>query len=282
MASPAKKRGATGPLCVGLIGEALLAATGVMKALEPGPVVVRERDFKEADKLLDKLEARIKAFLASDEYKAAKDPDELPYERLRDLLIEPLTDERVWENVAGWPDQMTANEYAESLGRVWGMLQGSMPVKVITHLTGDEMAMPSDTELSRFRRFWDLVRDPMTLFDRLDTGELLDSEVAIYSQAWPGITETLRNMLVDMLDAETAKRRKSDPDWHLPRRKEILLRRVLALPRGAAEKQTLSRVREGYDKNREQTPQQKPTGKIGAGQAEVDGDLTKTQRLQNK
>jgi len=265
-----------------LTGELLLATTGILVALEPGPVKVTKKQLIAASKLPDRARRRLGEWLEADKPKAGGAPPALDYERLLELLPPPVTEDRLRENVAGWPDQALANEYAAALGRAWGYLQAEFPIKVREHLTGPENVRPSELTLARFRRVLELVEDPLRVIDRLEEGALLAAEVTTLADAYPALLEMLREQSTDALIEETARRRAGDKEWHIPRRKELMLRRLLELPKGSIDQRTGSAIRKLYDKNREdaQQPAERPmpNGKPPGSDAE----MTRNQRVDSK
>lgn len=276
-----------------IIGEALLATTGIKVALEPGPVKVTPADLQKADALPGRFRARLAAFLEADEPKKTAAPKPLDYDRMLELLTEPLTDERLRENVAGWGDQEVANEYADALGRAWGYLQSEFPVRTREHLSGTENLHPRGLMLARFRRLLEIVEDPETIVDRMDEGALLAAEVQVLKDVYPAIAEMLQGsdgpipaagIARDALATETARRRKKDPDWNLPRSKAKMLRRLLKEKRPRTEARTLGEIKRLYDEERAASEQPQPE-KPMPGEAQlksIEQTQTRQQRIEAK
>lgn len=271
---------------MGLIGEALLGTTGILRALEPGPVRVTRSQLAQADRLPAEVRERLDAFLEAEDFRKVGEPRTLNYERMLELLTEPITEARLRENVDGWAEQVLADEYADALGRAWAYLQGKIPIKRREHLTGDENVRPSDLELARFRRVFEVVEDPLSVLERVAEGALLPDEVTVLQEVYPAITELLRGkkgapgLVGDALADEVVRRRKTDKNWHIPRRKEVMLRRLLNQPKGALEGAVASQIRQDYDRARQQSEQQQERPAPSGKPPETDKELTRIQRIE--
>jgi hypothetical protein len=270
---------------MGLIGEQLLATTGILAPLEPGPLRVTKKQLHAAAKLPVRARERMAEALAAERARSAAPPP-VDYERLLEILTPPLDQpagrRRLEENVAGWPDQILAEEYAGALGRAWGYLQTIFPVRTRDHLSGSENVRPAEVEIARFRRALAVVEDPLSIIDRIAAGELLSAEVATLKAAYPELAALLRGYAIEALVDETAKRRAKDKDWHLPRRRDLMLRRLLEQPAGKVDQSVKAAVQKVYDERRAQGEQQPrpelPSGKLPS----TDAELTRQQRIDAK
>jgi hypothetical protein len=261
------------------VGEQLLATTGVTKAIEPGPLKVTKAQLRAAAKWPDRAKAKLAE--AIERTKPAKSTSLAPfsYDHWLEILPPPPTDARLRENVAGWPDQALAGEYARALGTAWGYLQTIFPLRTIEHLSGPENVRPPDVSVTRFRRLLGIVEDPLSAIDRLEQGELLADEVAALKAAYPALTAFLRSTAIEELVAETARQRAKDKEWNLPRRKDVMLRRLLDQPKGSVAQASTSAAQKLFEEQRQsaakQVPDKPPASK---GLASTDAELTATQK----
>lgn len=272
---------------MGLTGEQILASSGVLAAIRPGPVKATKALLAKADKLPARARAKLVEAIAQEKPGPDKGLPPLDYDEMLAILPVPLVNpdgtptlegqRRLEENVAGWPDQTLANEYAGALGTAWGYLQSVFPIETIEHLTGIENVRPPEVAVTRFRRALAVVDDPLSVIDRLASGELLSAEVASLKAAYPAICQLLQSLAIEVLIDETAKRREKDKEWQLPRRKDTVLRRLLETPVGVAQARGSAQAQERYAEQAQSAQQQQtkqtPDGKLPS----TDAELTRSQ-----
>jgi hypothetical protein len=269
---------------MGSIGEQLLATTGFMAPLEPGPLRVTKRQLAAAAKLPEHARARMQKAVAATKPTKGEALPPFDYDRMLELLTVPLDQpqgrRRIEENVAGWPEQTLANEYAGALGRAWGYLQTQFPIRTREHLSGDENVRPPELEITRFRRTLAIVENPLAIIDRLESAELISAEVAALKAAYPELDGLFKTIALEALIDETAKQRQRDKEWNLPRRKDLMLRRLLEQPHGVAAAANKTAVQQSFAEDRakgeqEQQQQNVPDGKLPS----TDAELTRQQRI---
>lgn len=264
-----------------LVGEQILAVTGVLKAIEPGPLRVTKAQFREADKVPVTARKRMAEAIEAKSGKSKPLPS-MDYDHLLEILPPPVTPARLQENLSSFPDQALANEYADALGRAWGYLQTQFPLRVREHLSGVENVTPPGSDVGRFRRVLAVVEDPMSVIDRIQSGELLAAEVETLKQTHPHLLELFRQLATEALIDEAAKRRKGGKDWQLPPRKDQMLRRLLEMPSGTIEQRSSSYAQQLYEEQRQQEEQQDQHKAPSGKPPETDAELTRTQRIDAK
>jgi len=270
------------------IGEQLLASSGFLAALRPGPVKATKALMQKAAKLPDRARAKLAEAIAQDKPGKDKGLPAFDYDEMLKLLPAPLSNpdgtptlegqRRLHENVGGWPDQALANEYAGALGNAWGYLQSVFPIETLDHLSGTENVRPPEVEVTRFRRALAVVDDPLSVIDRLANNELLAAEVTTLKAAYPALCQMLQDQALEVLVEETARRRKADKEWQLPRRKDIVLRRLLETPVGVAQARGSSQAQQRYAEQAQagqQPTKEAPNGKT----PDTDAELTRTQSI---
>lgn len=264
---------------MGITGEQLLATTGIDAALEPGPLKVTKKQLVAAVKLPQRAKERLAEAIAQD--KPGKDQGLRPfdYDRMLELLPPPVTEERLAENVAGWPDQVLANEYAGALGRAWGYLQSQFPIETRDHLSGIENVRPPEVRVTRFRRLLEVVENPLSIIDRLASGELLSAEVEALKTAYPELCALLQQLATEALIDYTAEKRQGDKEWHLPMRKDKVLRRLLEMPTGSVQQRTQQSTQAIYEEQRQQGEKQVPDAPAGKP-PKTDTELTHNQAVE--
>lgn len=259
-----------------LTGEALLSATGILAALEPGPVKPTAAILRRADRVPDAAKERLAEYVAANQPAKAAAPAPFDYDRMLELLTEPVTDARARENVAGWQNQVLAEEYAAVLGRAWGYLQQAFPVKIRENLVGAQNVTPPGLEVARFRRILAVVEDPLSIVARMQEGAMpLAAELEALETCYPALTALMRQQVKDVLVDHAAEHK----GWVLPRRKDRVLRVFLRANRASAEGKTAGDVKKLYDEKRDAAEKQAPQAPT---KPDTDGELTKAQRLEVK
>ncbi len=200
-----------------LVGEALLAVTGITAALRPGPLRVTQAILRRADRLAGEVARRLKPLLAGRE-PAEMDEPEADYDEILKLLTLPTTRARLDEDVAAWPPELQG-AYGEALGTAWGYLQTVIPT------AGDEsgqLPVP-DTEMIEFSMIYAVVDDPMLALDRLADGSLIPEEAEAFRQVYPKVYDLARTELLrQMVDVQARK-----PTWEFPHERQVALETFL-------------------------------------------------------
>ena len=260
------------------IGEQLLAVSSIEKAIEPGSVKVTSAMLRQAEKLPEVAKERMAEAIARTKPGPSQKLAPFDYQRWLELLPPPVTPARLLENVAGWPDPVLANEYAQALGRAWGYLQSIFPLRTREHLTGAENVTPPDTQVAMFRRALAIVEDPLSAIDRIAGEELLEAEVVTLKTAYPALFAMWQDFAWEALIDETAKRRAKDKEWHIPRRKDTMLRRLLEQPQGVSSRANAKAVQDAHAEASEQgePPPGRPTPAANTD-AQFEQSLTRTQ-----
>jgi hypothetical protein len=116
------------------------------------------------------------------------------------------------------------------------------------------------------------------------SAELISAEVAALKAAYPELDGLFKTLALEALIDETAKRQR-DKEWNLPRRKDLMLRRLLEQPHGVAAAANKTAVQQSFAEDRakgEQQQQQQqqnvPDGKLPS----TDAELTSVQRQDQK
>lgn len=215
-------------------GEQILAVTGVTAALEPGPIRVTQdilgKAFGSPGRevgLVTAMRRALKRFLAGG--RDWPEPGDFPpfdYDRTLELLTEPMTDARLRENAAFFPDQALADDYMETLGTAIGYLQSILPLRVRQTLAGSTNVPPGDFSLSRFRRAYWVVDSPMVVLDDLASGLLLREQVDVMAKVYPELLAAARRMVLELI----VEKRTASPTWEMPLDRERKLATFLGVP----------------------------------------------------
>jgi hypothetical protein len=207
-------------------GEALLAATGITAALEPGPIFVTMRQAQRAGALDRAIQRAVRATLRGQPWERP-DAREVPaYPRLLELLGGPITDERIAENLASIDDQGAAEALGAALGRAWAYAQGIMPRRTWTTLLGAESVPPGGVEVARFRRLYQVADDPLLVLEDLARGRLSSDQVGALAAAYPGLYAEVARLVPQELAALRAER----PRWQPSRALASQVRTAMRQP----------------------------------------------------
>lgn len=207
-------------------GEALLAVTGLTRALEPGPIYVTMRQAERAGRLDVVMMRALRAAVRGERWERPEAREVPSYRRLVELLSAPLTHDRIEENLSSIDDQAAAEALGAALGRAWGYAQSIVPRRTMTTLVGTEPVQPGAMEVARFRRLYAVADDPLVVLDDLAAGRLTSDQVAAFAAAYPGLyAEAAR-----LAPLEVSRQRGERPTWSPPRALAGQLRTLMRLP----------------------------------------------------
>lgn len=207
-------------------GEALLAVTGLTRALEPGPVYVTMRQAERAGRLDVVIQRALRAAVRGETWDRPERRDIPGHAHVLELLSGPLTDERIEENLSSIDDQAAAEALGAALGRAWGYAQSIVPRRTMTTLVGLESVPPGGLEVARFRRLYQIADDPLVALDDLSRGRLSGDQVGAFAAAYPGLyAEATR-----LVGGELARQRGELPNWQPSRLLAGQLRTLLRQP----------------------------------------------------
>jgi hypothetical protein len=208
-----------------IFGESLLAVVGVTPLLDPkGRIRLGIGRVESAAKLQDRIRARLRKFCTADGFDTAGELPEFDAETVLAELARPIEEIRVRleGQLAGTEEaQEEINALMPALGRALAFLQSVAPRNSRVTLTGAQPVAPSEMSVSRLRRIYDVVNDPLIVLDDMNEGCLARQQVDTLRVVYPALKDYMRQVLFEEMTAA----RTADDKWTLPYAKE----RVLAI-----------------------------------------------------
>jgi len=208
-----------------LVGEALLGAVGIDAFLSPGPLRVTRQHREDAAALPKRMRRELRRFLAATEFPSDSPLPEFQYERALELLTDPAVGDaaRIEEKIGSLDDMDVAVDFARAAGAAIAHLQGLLPKRARVGVLGPKPSSPSEQEISRFRRAYVTVQDPMTALVDLNEGALSTEQVRALEAVYPSLYEVLkREVFLGLTDLKAAR-----PNYEMPRPRERQLERLL-------------------------------------------------------
>lgn len=272
--------------------EALLAATGIREILSGEPGRITMGDKGRAEMLPREIRRSLARFVAEDDgpQKVGK-MQKFDYGWALDHITEviavsddpaappSLRPELLEDISAGFrpEDHDLAAGYLALVQKVIPYLQAILPVSTETSSARTTNFDPSDTEIARFRRAFDVANDPMVILRDMEQGILVGDQVQHFEALYPDLFEGTKATLgLAMADALAKKK-----SWKLPYRKERIVQLIYGTDTMSAALQAdLQASFAKQDQTKQGPAPAKSTGKTASmfqsqTQATADGDLRK-------
>ena len=233
------------------VGDYLLAATGVRRVLAKKHRRITVADQERAEMLPREIRRGLTRF-ATDTGGPKKAPHMGPFdfdwvqEHLAEALAggdeaEPLSPALLEDLADAFrpEDHDEAASYLGAVRRVLPYLQSIMPTRSTPSVAGAQTYDPSDTEIARFRRAFDVADDPMVVVRDLEAGILVDDQLQHLRALYPTIggTDADPGTLKRTLGFVLARAITDKKSFKLPYRKELQAQLVYGtdtLPAGLA------------------------------------------------
>lgn len=197
-----------------VIAEALAAATGIPRVLEPKPGPVTEAEMAKALEWEGKAVETLRRFLTR---KDRQTPDvDLPKIDYFDLLNRATVTPGVAQRedlVLGVQEPDLVLAYQRALDRGLTYLKGILPKRVYRTVVGDENVEPSHHEMAIFRRAWQVAKDPRVIFDDMAEGVLVTDQVRAFEAMFPRLYAALVQALFMLLVEAREKKEGWTPAW---------------------------------------------------------------------
>lgn len=203
-------------------GETLLAVTGIRGILERTPKRVTLADKDAAEMLPREIRRAVRRFL-DDDGGPRKVPRAQPFDYQWALehiqaALEPQHIEAIAESFRP-EDHELASDYMAVAQRVITYLQGILPLRTAETMAKSISLDPSDTEIARFRRAFDVANDPMIVLRDMDVGTLVADQIHHLDACYPEIYGLMKaRTAMGMADAMARKK-----SWRLSYRRDRLV-----------------------------------------------------------
>jgi hypothetical protein len=226
----------------GVTGESLMAVTGIDHLFAEKPSRITIPDKEAAERLPRDVRRACQAFLEEDR-ESQKIPSQKPFDYMKaldqitaaaKLFPDPNADPKdpfdkstqleVIASLFRQTDNELAMDYMQVAQRIVAYLQSILPIRTETPnvVLMPKNIDPSDTEIARFRRAWDIANDPMVILRDMDRGILVSDQVkhlaAMYTQ---GLALMKSTMATEMGKALAAKK-SWKIGWRKNRQVEVL------------------------------------------------------------
>jgi hypothetical protein len=198
-----------------ITGENLMAVTGVRGVLERDPKRITVRDKDAAEMLPRDIRRAVRRWLEEDgPFQRSSKVDPFDYNWALDALSESQDPQHLVDIAATFrpEDGDIAADYLIVAKRVFSYLQGLLPIRTEETMATTTNFDPSDTEIARFRRAFDVADDPMVIIRDMGRGCLVADQIRHLQALYPTIYAQYKfQMATGMADELTRKR-----SWRLP------------------------------------------------------------------
>lgn len=213
-------------------GDTLLAVTGVRHILARSSRRITVPDKDRAEMLPREIRRSCSRFL-DENHGEQKVPRSKPFDYgwVLDHITE-IIDEDDAGNVTLTPpevqrlakmfrpeDSTLAAEYLAAAQRVIPYLYRILPIRTETTMATSTNVDPSDTEIARFRRAFDVAGDAMVVMRDLELGTLVADQVNHLGALYPKIYTEIKGRMQRQMGAELAAKK----SWRLSYRKDRLI-----------------------------------------------------------
>ena len=200
--------------------ENLMAITGIRRILDRDPQKITAADKHKAAALPREIRRAVARFLDPETGpRPVPKAEKFDYAKALDSITAVLEPGHMAE-LAGmfYPrDAVLVMEYLALATRLVSYLQSLLPIRTLKTMAATINVDPSDTEIARFRRAFDIVNDPMIALRDMEYLMLVGDQVKHLSVAYPGLYAEMRDRMAKGMADELAKKK----SWELSRRKDF-------------------------------------------------------------
>lgn len=203
-------------------GEALMATTGVRGVLERDPNRITMGDKDRAEMLPRDIRRAVRRWLEDEgEPRPSTKAEPFDYRWALEHLTAAQEPQHLEDIAAAFrpDDHELASDYLTVAQRLFGYLQGLLPIRTEQTMAKSVSLDPSDTEIARFRRAYDVANDPMVILRDMDRGTLVSDQIRHLTACYPTIYAIMKTQLATGM-ADAMARKKS---WHLSYRRDRLV-----------------------------------------------------------
>lgn len=209
--APEAETGDPGYVPPPITGENLMAVTGVRGVLERDPKRITVSDKDKAEMLPRDIRRAVRRWLEEESGPFARSGKAEPfdYSWALDALSEAQQPQHLIDIADTFrpEDADVATDYVQVARRVFEYLQGLLPIRVEETMATTVNFDPSDTEIARFRRAFDVANDPMIVIRDMGRGCLVADQIRHLQALYPTIYAQFKlQMATGMADALARKR----------------------------------------------------------------------------
>jgi hypothetical protein len=227
----------------GISGESLMAVTGIQRLFvaKPGRITMSDKDA--AERLPRDISRACRAFLDED-HEAEKIPASKAFDYMKalDQITEagklfpdpqeqdpgdPFDKSTQLEVIASMfrdGDNELALAYMDVAKRIVGYLQSILPIRTeqLNVMLMPKNVDPSDTEIARFRRAWDIAEDPKVVMRDMDRGILVSDQITHLEAMYGETLGSIRNTMKVELGNALARKKSLKIGWKKNQQVEVL------------------------------------------------------------
>lgn len=254
-------------------GESLLAVIGIRRFLDREHPRVTVPFHERADRIPKEMGKQIRAFIEGEEPEKAELPEgkAFSYMEIMKALSRPVETHDLEAMIDSHKEPEHALDLLIPLSRALAYLNGICPRRSKVTLAGAENLMPSDQDVSKFRRLFAVVNDPMTILRRLQSQILLSDEVTAFIAVYPALYQVLFNAAGTEIANMNARGKK------LPYRKEKQLSLLLQI--AATDPAMVADLQATFEQEKEakEAPASGPNVNLKAGSFKTPGQAMESQ-----
>jgi hypothetical protein len=188
-----------------------MAVTGVRGVLERDPKRITVGDKDRAEMLPRDIRRAVRRWLEDDSgvFQRSTKVEPFDYGWALDALSESQDPQHLVDIADTFrpEDGDIAADYIVVAKRVFAYLQGLLPIRTEETMATTTNFDPSDTEIARFRRAFDVANDPMVIVRDMGRGCLVADQIRHLQALYPTIYAAFKlQMATGMADALTRKR----------------------------------------------------------------------------
>jgi hypothetical protein len=206
-----------------LWGESLLAVVGVDALFGDGKIRITNAVSDEARRLPRLIRQEIRRFLTATDFDREKAPGPFNYKKVVKAVMtfDPTKDLAARIGRVNNPDD--AISFQVAVAPAVKYLQDQAPKRARVTPMGPKAVAPSDQEVSRFRRTYEVCRRVMVVLDDLNEGVLSRDQILAFARLFPSLYEEAKRQLFQAM-ADVGARR---PSFELPHDRDKLLQTFL-------------------------------------------------------
>jgi len=182
-------------------GEALLAVTGIRRVIDRDMTPIDATKLRESRSLYKQCRDLAKS-LVLDELGPPAMTGTGSYRKLLDELTQPLDVDAMHDLVRSGD---TSLAYVTAASNAYSYLQAKQPKSLFNSQVSTTNLEPSVVELWTFDETFDLIDNPLSVFNRIATGEIVLSQVECIRTCFPTLATAIDECLQDAITDQLVK-----------------------------------------------------------------------------
>jgi len=200
--------------------EAIIAAIGLDPLIRHTLRTVTQAQMERAQGIAAEIDRKLYRFINREEREAVAELPPFDFDEVTaalDAEVLPGHKEKLMEAFGAMDEGLAVSVKVDGLRE---HLKLMIPRRVHEALSGPEHVPPALSELYRFRRLWNIARDPLSILDDLNEYALSRDQVQAVADLYP----TIFGLFWPAVQAALVRKKTASPSWQISRQKELLLR----------------------------------------------------------